>query len=275
MEQYVLPILFFLGIGAVIGILLTVASKVFYVKTDETVSRISEALPGANCGGCGYSGCDGYAAAVASGKAPPDLCRPGGAETAGKIGQILGVEVGNVEPVKAFIRCNGNCGATKDKFTYIGTPSCTAIERFYNGKGECRSGCHGMGDCIQACGQGCISIRDGVAVVDPSECIGCGKCVKACPNKLIVLVPESQRYAVRCSSDAVGKDTRAVCKNGCIACGMCRKKCPSEAIILTGNHAEIDSNKCTGCGTCAEVCPVKCIADIRKMAALECDKKEA
>ncbi|HBI51773.1 MAG TPA: ferredoxin, partial [Ruminococcaceae bacterium] len=111
MEQYVLPILFFLGIGAVIGILLTVASKVFYVKTDETVSRISEALPGANCGGCGYSGCDGYAAAVASGEAPPDLCRPGGAETAGKIGQILGVEVGNVEPVKAFIRCNGNCGA--------------------------------------------------------------------------------------------------------------------------------------------------------------------
>ena len=275
MEQYVLPILFFLGIGTVIGILLTVASKVFYVKTDETVSRISEALPGANCGGCGYSGCDGYAAAVASGEAPPDLCRPGGAETAGKIGQILGVEVGNVEPVKAFIRCNGNCGATKDKFTYIGTPSCTAIERFYNGKGECRSGCHGMGDCIRACDKGCISIRDGVAVVDPTECIGCGKCVKACPNKLIVLIPESRRYAVRCNSDAVGKETRAVCKNGCIACGMCRKKCPSEAIILTDNHAEIDMKKCTGCGTCAEVCPVKCIADIRKITAAECEKKEA
>ena len=99
MEQYVLPILFFLAVGAVIGLLLTAASKVFHVKTGETVIRISEALPGANCGGCGYSGCSGYAAAVAKGEAPPDLCRPGGAETAAKLGEIMGVSVGNVESV--------------------------------------------------------------------------------------------------------------------------------------------------------------------------------
>lgn len=275
MEQYVLPILFFLAVGAVIGLLLTAASKVFRVKTDETVSRISEALPGANCGGCGYSGCSGYAAAVAKGEAPPDLCRPGGAETAAKLGEIMGVSVGNVEPVKAFVRCNGNCDATHDKFTYIGTQSCTAIERFYNGKGECRYGCHGMGDCVRACDKGCISIKNGVAVVDPTDCIGCGKCVKACPNKLIVLIPESKRYMVRCSSEAPGKETRAVCKNGCIACGMCVKKCPEGAVVINNNHAETNISKCTGCGICAQVCPVKCIADVRKLIFTECDKIDA
>lgn len=262
MEQYVLPILFFLLIGAVIGVLLTVASKVFFVKTDETVSQISDALPGANCGGCGYSGCDGYARAVAAGEAPPDLCKPGGAEAAKKIGAVMGVEVGDVERVTAFVRCNGNCDATEDKFTYIGMGSCAAIERFYNGKGKCRAGCHGMGDCTRVCENGCISVINGVATVDPTNCTGCGKCVKACPNKLIVLVKESRKYMVRCSSLDTGKDTRQICKNGCIACGICKKKCPSDAIIIENNHAYIDHTKCTNCGICMSVCPVKCITGL-------------
>ncbi len=269
MEQYLLPILFFLIIGAVIGILLTVASKVFYVKTDETVSKISEALPGANCGGCGFSGCDGYAAAVAAGEAPPDLCKPGGVQTAKKIGEIMGIEVGDMERVVAFVRCNGNCDATEDKFTYIGSGSCAAIERFYNGKGKCRAGCHGMGDCIRVCENGCITVRNGVAAVDPTDCIGCGKCVKACPNKLIVLIKESQRYMVRCSSLDTGKETRQICKNGCIACGLCRKKCPSDAIIIENNHAYINTGKCTGCGICETVCPVKCITCIQTVVSIK------
>lgn len=262
MEQYVLPILFFLLIGAVIGILLTVASKVFSVKTDETVSSIAEALPGANCGGCGYSGCDGYARAVASGEAAPDLCRPGGSETAKKIGEIMGIEVAEVERATAFVRCNGNCDATEDKFIYIGSGTCAAIEHFYNGKGKCRAGCHGMGDCVRVCENGCISIINGVSVIDPKNCTGCGKCVKACPNKLIVLVPESRRYMVRCSSVDTGKDTRAICRNGCIACGLCKRRCPSDAIIIENFHAYIDMTKCTNCGTCVTVCPVKCITEL-------------
>lgn len=262
MEQFILPVLFFLAVGVVIGVLLTVASKVFYVKTDETVQKISEALPGANCGGCGYSGCDGYAKAVAAGEAPPNLCNPGGAAAAAKIGEILGIEVSAGERKVAFVRCNGNCDASKDKFTYIGTKSCTAIEKFYNGKGECRTRCHGMGDCAKVCENGCISIQNGVAVVDTTNCTGCGKCVRTCPNKLIVLVKESQKYMVRCYSVDTGKDTRKICSNGCIACGMCVRKCPEQAIVIDNNHAEIDQSKCTGCGTCASACPVKCIADL-------------
>ena len=151
MEQYLYPILFFLGLGALIGILLTVASKLLYVKTDETVEKISEALPGANCGGCGYSGCEGYAEAVAKGLAPTNLCKPGGNDTTKKISAIMGVEAIETEREVAFVRCNGNCEATEDKFAYIGSESCGAVEKFYSGKGKCSSGCHGFGDCAAVC----------------------------------------------------------------------------------------------------------------------------
>jgi len=273
MEQYILPIVFFLIIGAIIGILLTAASKVFFVKTDETVSRITEALPGANCGGCGFSGCEGYARAVAAGEAPPNLCNPGGSEAAARIGEILGIEVNSEGPKVAFVRCNGNCDATQDKFAYIGTKSCAAVEQFYNGKGKCRSRCHGMGDCAAVCDNGCISIQNGVAVVDTADCTGCGKCVRICPNKLIVLVKNSQRTMVRCYSADTGKDTRQICKNGCIACGMCVKKCPEQAIVIDNNHAEINPCKCTGCGICIEACPVKCIADLPIMKTGFCQQR--
>lgn len=259
MEQYVLPILFFLLLGAAAGILLTVASKLLFVKSDETVEKITEALPGANCGGCGYSGCEGYANAVAKGEAPPNLCKPGGAPVTVAVSEIMGVAAVVQEREYAYVKCNGNCEATGDKFIYIGTDSCAAVEKFYNGKGKCSSGCHGLGDCVKACEYNAICVKNGVAVVNPDACTACERCVKVCPNHLIALIKESQKYIVTCSSTDSGKITRAACQNGCIACGLCAKKCPSEAIAVSANHAIIDPNKCTGCGICAEACPVKCI----------------
>ena len=259
MEEYVLPIVFFVLIGAVIGVMLTFASKVLRVETDERQEKINNALPGANCGGCGYSGCAAYAQAVVSGEAEPNLCRPGGAAVTEEICSVMGIEAKPAERETAFVRCNGSCSATKDKFVYIGSHSCAAVEKFYNGTGECRSRCHGFGDCAAVCPNGCISIINGVATVDPTDCIGCGKCVRICPNSLITLVKESDRYMVMCRSEDKGKETRAICKNGCIACGLCARKCPSGAITLSNNHAVIDQTKCSGCGKCAQVCPVGCI----------------
>lgn len=259
MEQYLFPILFFLILGALAGILLTVAAKLLYVKTDETVEKINEVLPGANCGGCGYSGCEGYAKAVAEGNAPPNLCKPGGADVTISVSRIMGVETVVNEREYAYVRCNGNCDACQDKFVYIGTRSCAAVEKFYNGKGNCAYGCHGYGDCAAVCDENAITIEKGVAVINPKKCKGCGKCVKACPNRLITLVKESQRTAVRCKSADIGKVTKLACKNGCLGCGICVKKCPSDAIIINNNHAEIAGDKCTGCLVCVTACPVKCI----------------
>ncbi len=259
MEQYVLPILFFVLIGAIAGTLLALASKLLFVKTDETVEKITNALPGANCGGCGFSGCEGYAKAVAEGSASANLCKPGGPDVVIAVSEIIGIEAVVTEREYAYIRCNGNRDVCDDKFIYIGTKSCAAIEKFYNGKGNCSFGCHGMGDCAAVCDNNAIRIENGVAVIIPELCGACGKCIKACPNKLISLVKESQRYAVRCSSCDIGKITKAACKNGCIGCGICVKKCPKSAIVINNNHAEINSNLCNNCGACFAACPVKCI----------------
>lgn len=264
MTEYILPIIIFLAFGALAGVLLLVASKLLAVKTDETASKILEVLPGANCGGCGYSGCEGYANAIATKGAPVNLCKPGGADTMKAIGAIMGQETGEFIREIAFVRCNGNCSATSDKYTYTGTPSCSAVEKFYNGKGSCRFGCAGLGDCAAVCDNNAIRIENGVAVVNPALCGGCGKCVTACPNHLIFLRKETSHVALRCSSKDIGKATRAVCKNGCIACKICEKKCPEGAVTVSDNHAVIDYGKCTSCGTCVAACPSKCLIMLPK-----------
>ena len=256
---YIVPVLIFAVVGAALGGLLVLGARLLYVKTDETVANITEALPNANCGACGYSGCEGYAAAVAKGEAASNLCKPGGAAAAEKIAGIMGTQVLETIRETAYVRCNGCVGAAEDRFVYEGTPSCAAAERFYNGKRSCRSGCDGLGDCAAVCDQGAISVVNGVAVVDNEKCTGCGKCVRVCPNGLIVVRPAAQRVEVRCSSKYRGKVTRAVCKNGCIGCKMCERKCSVGAIHVQDNHAVIDYAKCTGCGECVGSCPIKCI----------------
>lgn len=257
---YILPVIIFLVIGAAAGGLLVLCSKFLYVHTDETVAQLTETLPGANCGACGFSGCAGYAAAIAKGEAATNLCNPGGSETAKKLAEIMGTEALETMRKVAFVRCNGCIGATEDRYIFTGTQTCAATERFYNGKGMCRSGCDGLGDCIAVCDNNAISIINGVAVVNPSKCGACGKCVDVCPNKLIEIIPADQKYGVRCSNIDKGKITRAVCKNGCIGCKICEKKCPKAAIVVENNHASIDGMLCNGCGACMAACPQKCIA---------------
>ena len=62
-----------LGImGAVFGAILAFAAKIFHVEQDPRIDEVRAALAGANCGGCGFAGCDAYAAAVVAGEAPPN-----------------------------------------------------------------------------------------------------------------------------------------------------------------------------------------------------------
>jgi Na+-translocating ferredoxin:NAD+ oxidoreductase RNF subunit RnfB len=240
-------------------VLLTVAAKVFYVKVDERIEKISASLPQANCGACGYAGCADYASAIINSGAPTNLCRPGGADAAGKIAEILGVAASEVVPMVAVVRCNGDCNATTPAFDFDGVQSCKAVKRFYGGNGSCKYGCIGLGDCLAACDRDAIKLENGVAKVIPLLCGACGQCVAVCPNQLIEIRPLNKHVEVLCSSAANGKETKLSCKNGCIGCKICEKKCPEGAITVTDFHAAVDHDKCTNCGTCIEACPVKVI----------------
>lgn len=252
----------FAGLGVVLGLLLALSAKVFAVKTDPRIEEITEALPGANCGGCGYSGCAGFAAAVVKGEAPPNACRAGGEKSAAAIGAVMGIEVRALEPMRAEVLCSGACGKAKEKCSYEGAQDCIAADRMYGGAKACPAGCMGLGTCVEVCRYDALKVVDGVAQVDPQKCVGCGACTRICPKHLIELVPTRVKYSVLCHSPESAKQTRLYCEAGCIGCKLCERNCPNDAIHVTDSLAVIDYEKCTSCGICAAKCPRKIIREI-------------
>lgn len=259
--EILVPILILFGIGVVAALLLTVTAAYFGVKDDERAAEIREALPGANCGACGFSGCDEYAKALSQGKTDKaNLCVPGGDGTASEIAAIIGVEAGDVIERVAYVSCNGSCSPDERKYEYDGPKTCEAAKMYFSGDRMCTYACLGYGDCMKVCPRDAICIgENGVANIDPRRCIGCGLCIRTCPSKIIYLVNDTSRIVVKCSSHSKGAVVRRSCKNGCIACGKCEKVCPSDAIHVIDNLATIDYEKCTACGKCVEACPVQCI----------------
>lgn len=246
--------------GLFIGIFLGVSDKAFAVETDEREDAILEVLPGNNCGGCGYAGCSGLAAAIVAGEAEVGGCPVGGAPVAEKIGAIMGVDAGEQEREVAFVKCGGTCEKAKTEYEYCGIKDCVMASQMQDGGAKgCAYGCLGYGSCVAACPFDAIHIVDGIAVVDKEACKACGKCVAACPRHLIELVPYEQKHLVQCSSKDKGKDVMKACSVGCIGCKMCEKVCEFDAVKVTDNVAYIDTTKCTNCGACAEKCPKKII----------------
>ena len=247
------------AVGLLFGILLALFVHLFGVEEDEKAKKIREALPGINCGACGFKGCNDYAEALAKGQAKPNLCIPGAEAAAKALGEILGVEVEGPKDVVAFVHCNGDCNAASDKAVYAGIETCKACAMSYGGPKSCVYGCLGCGDCAKVCVSHAISIENGIAKVDTSLCVGCGLCAQECPKKIISMIPQEAATVVYCSSHDKGADARKFCKNACIGCKKCEKACPEQAIAVVNNCAVIDYTKCTGCGLCAEACPTGCV----------------
>ena len=248
-------------VGILIGVLLGIASEVFKVEVDEKEIQVREALPGNNCGACGYPGCDGLAKAIASGEAKVNQCPVGGQPVAAKIAVIMGVDdVGASEKKVAFVKCKGNCNYTKKIYTYSGLYDCNGAMVVPGAGGKsCEYGCMGYGSCVKACEFDSIHIVDGIALVDKEKCVACGKCVSACPKKLIDMVPYKAKTLVQCNSQDKGKTVKDKCSVGCIGCTMCVKQCQDDAIHMVGNVALVDYSKCIECGRCAMKCPTKVI----------------
>lgn len=247
-------------IAVIIGLVLSIAEKVFHVEVDEKELAIRDELPGSNCGGCGFAGCDACAKAIAEGNAAVSACPVGGMPVAQKIAEIMGQEVGEMERKVAYVKCDGTSEKRESDYNYFGIDSCVYAAKMPGSSPyACKYGCLGFGSCVKECDQNAIRIINKKAVVDEDLCIACGKCLKACPHDLIELIPAKAKYRVQCSSCSRGKDVKNACTAGCIGCGMCARNCPSEAIVFENNIARIDQSKCTGCGLCAEKCPVKII----------------
>ena len=260
--EIAIPVLLLLGGGLAVGLLLTLSARAFAVKQDPKAEKIRDILPGANCGACGFAGCDEYAEKAAAGEAPVGLCVPGGDQVSASMSEILGVEGVEVLRKKAHLNCHVCSSPAVQKFEYNGVPSCRAAANFYGGDRACRFGCLGYGDCAAACDFHAITMNGGMPEIDRELCTGCGKCVKTCPKKCLSLLPETQKFAVACSNREVGKKVMSVCRSGCIGCGKCVKNCPANAIELVDHLASIVPENCIGCGTCAENCPTHCIEEL-------------
>lgn len=259
MVNIVMPVLVVAVIGIIAGIILTLAAKFMAVPVDETAAKVREALPGANCGACGFAGCDEYAEKLVTEGVATNLCTPGGADVSKEVSVILGKDFAGVTAMQAIVKCSGTYGNTDYIMDYQGPRTCEANNFFYQGRGSCSHACLGFGDCVNVCQYDALSIIGGIAVVDPEACTGCGMCAKACPNNLIVIRPKDKTVFVGCSSTDTGAFTRKICKAGCIGCKKCEKTCEYGAVIITNNLASIDPDKCTNCGACMEVCPTKVI----------------
>lgn len=259
------------GIALVSAVVLYVCSKKFAVHEDPRLAQVAEILPGANCGGCGYPGCSGMAAALVKGADAGSLdglyCPVGGAGVMGQVADLLGMAVANTEPKVAVVRCNGTCEMRPRIAEYSGLRTCTAMNSCSAGETACGYGCLGCGDCVKACAFGAITMNPetGLPEVDEEKCAGCGACAKACPRHVIELRKKGlkgRRVYVRCVNKDKGAAAMKACKAACIGCGKCEKECKFDAITIENNLSYIDPDKCRMCRKCVEACPTHAIVAV-------------
>ncbi len=261
MKTVVLAIATLSGLGFAFGLLLAWASKKFQVKVDPRITKVTEFLPGINCGTCGLAGCSSFAEAIVENNASVASCVACSPENKKEIAAILGLDAAELDKTTqiAVIGCGGGTHC-KDKFDYQGLADCRAAALTLAGHKVCQYACLGQGTCIKVCPFGAIKETPvGVSKVDSNLCKGCRKCISVCPRKIIYMIDQGKEVFIKCSSQDKGAQVMKKCKVGCIACRKCLKACPLAAITIEDNLAKIDYSKCDNCKKCVEVCPTKVI----------------
>ncbi|MDO5689207.1 MAG: RnfABCDGE type electron transport complex subunit B [Tissierellia bacterium] len=262
MSSIIIPVLALGALGIAFAALLSYASHVFHVAVDRRVEEVREALPGANCGACGYPGCDGLAAAIALDGAPINACPIGGQALVDALAEIMGQTAEAAAKEVAVVLCQGDKSRAKDKFEYDGIADCRAIAGHHGGNKICFYGCLGGGSCKDACQFDAIEMVNGLAIVDPEKCTSCRKCVDACPKHIIEMLPYEQKSMVKCKSKDAGKIVRGACTVGCIGCKICVKQYPEGFVVenwlatATYDIANPDQEKLE---LAIDKCPTKCI----------------
>jgi electron transport complex protein RnfB len=255
-------LLIFTAIGAVFGVTLAAVARRFQVPTNPLVDRVRSFLPSANCGACGYAGCQAYAEAlVEQADVPPNLCAPGRGAVAAALASLTGKEMGVVLDRIVVMRCNGTSAFARTEAQYAGVETCAAASLVFGGPKACKNGCLGLGDCVRACPFDALYLGDeGIAVVKPESCTGCGLCVPACPKDLFQLYPREHRIELSCVAKDKQSVVRATCMVGCTLCRKCVAKCPAQAIEWDGRTIIIHHDACLAYGpscqeACVDICP--------------------
>lgn len=214
--SFVLIAVLVMGIlGLVLGLGLAVASKVFYVYVDPVIAAVEAALPGANCGGCGFAGCSANAIAIVEGKSTATSCVAGGEDVALAIAAALGVSMVAREPDFARPDCTYGMEEAETRFRYMGLTDCRAAAVLHGGAKVCRIGCLGLGTCIRACPFDALSMGpDGIPVVDEAKCTGCGTCERICPKHIIRLSSLTRRILAELTEDQCVTPCQAACPAG-------------------------------------------------------------
>ena len=254
------------GLGLFFASILAFANQKLKVKEDPKLEEILGALPGVNCGACGFTSCHQYAEALASGKTSPDLCKAGGEYVMCAISKILGVKASEQIKQLAIVHCGAESAKRKNKANYLGIRSCAAANNLFGGELLCDYGCLGYGECMQACPFGAITMISGLPRIDKDKCTACGKCVTACPRNIISIenINDENFLYVACSSKDKGPDTRKACEVGCIACGFCQRLTngifyieENLARVKYGNMKDVENKE-----EVIKKCPTKCIKNI-------------
>ena len=263
--------------GLIFGALLGVTGRVFAIETNPKIGELRAVLPGANCGACGFPGCDGYASAVAEGKAEIGMCAPGGADAAAKMGAIMGIAAGVGARQVATVACQGYGDHCAPKAEYEGLHDCVAASLVNSGTKACQYACLGLGTCERVCPFDAIHVDPvkKIAVVDEEKCQACKKCVAACPQHVLVMRPAERAVSVGCHNPEKGMALKEKCDRACVACEACVKACPFGAIQMENGVPVTDYELCVGCMACVDACPTGAMEGnlkARKEAYIDPDK---